>query len=293
MVWNGYDPGDETTSEIFFWDGTTTQITNNSAIDNHPAISGGNVAWQGWVGSETEIYSWDSSAITRITNNTTYDWSPAISGDNVVWSGDADGDYDIYLWDGATTTQITVNDTYEDGWADISGSNVVWSGWDGSDPTTVEIFFWDGATTTQITNNSTTDSQPAISGSNVVWVCDTEICLWDGGIVTQITDNSSGVSVPDISGLNVVWRGSDGSDTAIYMTTIPEPSTALLLAFGLAGLAAGRRRKGRVRATHVSLAFLCALALQVGAVSPASATAMFMGLGTPPTVQSATAPRGA
>jgi hypothetical protein len=98
----------------------------------------------------------------------------------------------------------------------------------------------------QVPNNGTTDNElPAISGANVVWDgfdgIDHEIYLWDGATISQITDNSTWEADPEISGLNVVWRGMDGGDSVIYMTTIPEPSTALLLAFGLAGLALRRR----------------------------------------------------
>jgi hypothetical protein len=38
-----------------------------------------------------------------------------------------------------------------------------------------------------------------------------------------------------------------GGDTVVLMTTVPEPSTALLLALGLVGIAAGRRYSATAR----------------------------------------------
>ena len=84
----------------------------------------------------------------------------------------------------------------------------------------------------QITNNSTTDGNPAISGSNVVWTqCDgsthfacsggdLEIYFWDGSfpiVPIQITNNSGHDSSPAISGSNVVWQSWDGNDYEIYL----------------------------------------------------------------------------
>jgi len=83
-------------------------------------------------------------------------------------------------------------------------SGVAWTGWDGSD---YEIFFFDFAT----------------------------------GTTTQLTTNAGHDFVGGASGSRVVWQGYDGNDWEIYLAMVPEPSTALLVAFGLLGLAHGRR----------------------------------------------------
>jgi len=91
------------------------------------------------------------------------------------------------------------------GWdAQVSERGVAWTGWDGSD---YEIFFFDFAT----------------------------------GTTTQLTTNAGHDFVGGASGSRVVWQGYDDNDWEIYLAIVPEPSTALLVAFGLLGLAHGRR----------------------------------------------------
>jgi len=45
---------------------TITQLTNNTTNDSHPVISGSNVVWQHWDGSDFEIYS---NFAGQLTNN--------------------------------------------------------------------------------------------------------------------------------------------------------------------------------------------------------------------------------
>jgi hypothetical protein len=178
--------------EIYFWDGSfpivPIQITNNSEHDGSAAISGSNVVWLSWDGNDLEVYFWDGSfpiVPIQITNNSTADKYPAISGSNVVWS-QCDDDVGF---------QCPVGD--------------------------YEIYFWDGSfpiVPIQVTNNSINDTNPAISGSKVVWegsedvvpVTATNLYFWDGSFpITpiQVTDNSTLDWRPDISGSTVVWVG--------------------------------------------------------------------------------------
>ncbi len=124
------------------------------------------------------------------------------------------------LWSTAewlNTSQLTDND-YFDGYAQVSGNNVVWRGFDGNDD---EIFLYNGSTITKVTDNSISDYSPQISGDNVVWVAsdgnDTEIFLYNGSTITTLTDNSIYDKRPQISGNNVVWIGSDGVDDQIFL----------------------------------------------------------------------------
>ena len=66
---------------------TITQLTYNSIpapeTRAFPSISGTNVVWAGWDGSDYEIYS---NFAGQLTNNNVRDVNPSISGTNVVWN---------------------------------------------------------------------------------------------------------------------------------------------------------------------------------------------------------------
>jgi hypothetical protein len=180
-----------------------TQLTNNTEDDYYPQIHKGQVAWQGWDGSDWEIYFWDGVSTIQITNNSLYDRPPQMHNGQIVWSAYDGNDDEIFFWDGVTTTQLT-NNTYNDWRPQIHNGQLVW---DGSDGTDYEIFFWDGVTTTQLTNNTTTDMLPQIHNGQVVWMGD-EIFFWDGVSTTQLTNNGTG-GYPQIHNGQVVWHSAD------------------------------------------------------------------------------------
>lgn len=142
--------------------------------------------------------------ITQLSENSYDDSSARISGSNVTWHGDPAA---VLLYDGTATIQLSNNAT---GKSAISGSNAVWSGFDGSD---YEVFLYniDTGVTTQLTDNSWSDVSPQISGSHVVWVhCDSvgcEVFLHniDTVVTTQLTYDATGKQWPRNSGSNVVW----------------------------------------------------------------------------------------
>ncbi len=124
----------------------------------------------------------------------------------------------------AQATAWTVTQLSNDlgGGPHIYGSNVVWSGYDGSD---MEIFLYDGNSTTQLTNNSYNDYDPQVYGSNVVWMgeegwSDAEVFVYDGNSITQLTNNSHIEYPPQVYGYNVVWYGFDGNDFEIFLAQI-------------------------------------------------------------------------
>ena len=203
-----------------------TQLTSALNGGGNGEISGNNVVWNGWDGTDQEIFFYNGISTIQLTNNSYDDFSPAISGNNVAWVGyDGYGtDYEIFFYNGTSTTQLT-NNSRDDWFPAISGNNVVWVGKDGG--TDNEIFFYNGTNTTQLTNNSYDDLSPAISGNNVVWSgfdgTDYEIYLYNGTSTTQLTNNSSDDSTPKISGNNVVWSGygynNSGSEIFFYNGT--------------------------------------------------------------------------
>lgn len=123
------------------------------------------------------MFAGPSWTITQLTNNSTEDTNPAISGKNVAWQGWDGHDYDIFLFDGQTTKQLTDNSYDDvlgtPHYARQVNSNgaVVWSGRTGGTSSDSEIFRYDGSAVSQLTNNAYYDAYPQINNSGqVVWV---------------------------------------------------------------------------------------------------------------------------
>lgn len=105
----------------------------------------------------------------------------------------------------------------------ISGSNVVWTAFDGQDD---EIFFYNGNThqIRQLSDNTISDANPQISGANVVWQSGTgnaaEIFFYEGSTNTtkRLTTDSYEDRTPRIDSSTVVWEqvAFGNSDIKIY-----------------------------------------------------------------------------
>lgn len=100
------------------------------------------------------------------------------------------------------------NNNFSDYNPQISGKNVVWSGYDGNDQE-IYLYNYNSRSVIQLTDNDIYESSPQISGNNVVWSAydgnDNEIYLYDGNQTIQLTDNDIDDSSPLVSGNNVVW----------------------------------------------------------------------------------------
>lgn len=90
-----------------------------------PKISGNNVVWTDFDGTDLEIYLYNGSTTLQLTNNASHDKLLQISGNNAIWSSFDGNDTEIYLYNGSTTLQLT-NNTTADRSPQISGNNVVW-----------------------------------------------------------------------------------------------------------------------------------------------------------------------
>jgi len=78
---------------------TITQLTDN-AYDERALQTNdnGEAVWEGWDGSDHEIFLYDGTGTTQITNNPYYDGSPQTNDNGeVFWEGDDDSDLEIFL----------------------------------------------------------------------------------------------------------------------------------------------------------------------------------------------------
>lgn len=73
-------------------------VTTNSAVQEHPSISGNSVVWQDQRNGNSDIYGKDLSTGQEfpVTTNPSFQLDPAISGNIVVWRVSRNGNYDIY-----------------------------------------------------------------------------------------------------------------------------------------------------------------------------------------------------
>ncbi|MFX1416672.1 MAG: hypothetical protein ACFFC0_07655 [Promethearchaeota archaeon] len=200
-------------------------FTNNSFDDVNPQIDAGHITWQGWDGSDNEIFLYDGSRVTQITDNSFDDRHPQIDAGQITWQGSDGSDYEIFLYDGISTTQLTDN-SFDDLYPQIDAGLVTWEGqanvqvpihgW--------EIFLYNGTSTTRLTDNEISDREPQIDAGQVTWHSydrfdgsDYEVFLYDGISTTQLTDNWLDDEYPQIDAGQVTWVGWDGSDYEIFL----------------------------------------------------------------------------
>ncbi len=188
-----------------------TQLTNNSYDDYSGAVSGDRVVWNGFDGSDSEVYTWTPAAGTvRLTNNAYDDFSYSVSGDRVVWTCD-ESTVEVYTWKAGDVSPTNISTTSDSNYAPcVSGDRVVWHGVTGSD---WEIFTWKkgDAAPTNLSNSSGDDFNAVVSGDRVVWESFDgsywEVYTWKVGdsSPTKVVDNIGAEPLPQVSGDRVVW----------------------------------------------------------------------------------------
>jgi len=165
-----------------YYDDTNPQINNN-----------GQVVWEGYDGTDWEIFLYDGSTTTQLTNNSYDDTHPQINDNGyVVWEGYDGTDSEIFLYDGIDTIQITDN-SYDDLDPQINNNGyVVWRDrhlyFGGPDS---EIYLYDGSNTIQLTHNAFSDFDPQINNNGVVAWVGNGLFLYDGTTITQLTGEYS------------------------------------------------------------------------------------------------------
>ena len=224
--------------EIVYQDLTTMadpcQLTDNTVDDMSPRLDGSNLIWKTIDDGDWDIMYCDlnTHVITRLTDTTDHAGNASIDGSVIVWQlSSVSSDTEVFYYNLDTMAdpcQITNNMT-PDSYPEVSGTQMVWQGYDpNAAGGKYQIFRYDEQTgqTTNISNDTINHYQPFISQGNIVWQgyvpgASNEIYLYDGvtELITRITNNTYDDKEPRIDGRCIVWLGQpdgSGQDYDIY-----------------------------------------------------------------------------
>ena len=85
-------------------------MTDNDFDDQHPRRRGSSVVWQGWDGSDWEIFHFDGNDIAQLTDDDGVDQISAhFFGSLVRWQGWDGDDWEIFQFNGTEITNVTNN----------------------------------------------------------------------------------------------------------------------------------------------------------------------------------------
>ncbi|MGJ3251885.1 MAG: cadherin-like domain-containing protein [Elainellaceae cyanobacterium] len=146
VIWNQYDGNDY---EVFAYEiatGMTRQLSNNDVDDVVPigGLSGSNAIWNRInENGKAQVFFYDGTTSRPLTDIGSNRVGLGVSGGNVVYNSlDNNGSPDdIFFFDTQSNRLVQItNDNRANFAVGISGSKVVWNGYDGTD---FEVFFAD------------------------------------------------------------------------------------------------------------------------------------------------------
>jgi hypothetical protein len=94
---------------------------------NNPQLGSGQVAWERWDGTDTEIMVWDGASVTQLTDNSYNEILGGIDAGQVTWSSNSSGAQyggEILLWNGVEVIQLT--NAGPPGSLQIESGRVIW-----------------------------------------------------------------------------------------------------------------------------------------------------------------------
>ena len=209
------------------------RLTNNSAIDEHPAWSpdGTRIAFQSYRDGNYEIYVMDDDGgnQTRLTNNSARDERPAWSpdGTRIAFESNRDGNTEIYAMDddGGNVDRLT-NNSASDGGAAWSPDGTRIAFYSNRDGWEIYAMDDDGGNVDRLTDNSATDAGPAWSpdGTRIAFESNRdgnyEIYAMDddGGNQTRLTNDRARDSGPAWSpdGTRIAFHSTRDGNFEIY-----------------------------------------------------------------------------
>jgi len=192
----------------------------------------GNITWQGNLyGGENEIFLYDGT-VNQLTNDTAPDVNPQVSNDGYVTWRKGDADRHIMQYDGVSVTQISDPLSSHNVWPQINNNNhIAWTG-RASGSTKTSVFLFDGSTKTQIVVDPqesaigpvSLNNKNHIAFANNTYDNDWEMFLYKNGKILQITDNyDMDDEAPILSDSGyITWIVDEYPDGEIFLA-VPQP----------------------------------------------------------------------
>lgn len=209
VVWTDYrfydKTSEDTTVEVFLYDGSERQLTNYACYKAGVDIQGSRVVWQdyrsrGPSGLNADIYLYElgGGGESSVCTEGSYQDQPSVHGNIVVWqdfrdAGAAMEDADIYGRDLSGGDPFAICD--KDGYQccpRVYGDYVVWQDYRhaGDNPDNADIYLYRISTEEEIavTTKDGYQGEPVIDGDYIVWMDYTDTTLYrariDGSATT-------------------------------------------------------------------------------------------------------------
>jgi PGF-pre-PGF domain-containing protein len=172
----------------------------------------------------------------QITDHSASQEKPSISGDYIVWQDDRSGDWDIYLYRRSTKESVPLTGDSGDNWMPIVHGNYAAWYHDDNSKTEIVLYdiTKDVKTTidcdakTTIPWVDTTEFRPALSDGYVAWVESGEesVKFYEigTGTIGYVSQNNAIQSWPSLHGSMIAWEDYRNEGANIYMTDLRDPS---------------------------------------------------------------------
>lgn len=86
------------------------QLTYDNFNNMQPTRHGRMTVWQGWVGNDWEIFTYDGETFSMITDNSVHDIGPSLNGDFIVWQSEEVDGWKVRVFNMSTKQTSTIDD---------------------------------------------------------------------------------------------------------------------------------------------------------------------------------------